>query len=1080
MKKIFFKPIFALAALLISGASAVQAQKQQTDSYPKGKYESIYIPEQNFQVGTTIYTANAAKIASDFTSSGYAAKSARNTTSFSSGKYDTPKKLQSPAITLPQVSGAEKLILQLDQAFEVEYKYDFVQVFISTNSSKSTSPTLVYNNTGKTNRISDYADLTQFAGQTITLYFNINADATEFGKGWNLYNISIFTTGQSSTKGGLALRSLNAANVAQIQMLNVKSDDFPKLVTAEFKALDAQGNFVSGLDINDFKYLDNNLNNLSCLHLREVGRIQTPVDVIFMIDNSGSMGSHMSQVKQNVEDLVAALNNKFDLRVGLFRWGIDGGGNPPCPITNYNFEGNPNGSGQDFWYLENKTNYALNDFFNLIWATNTTYGYYEPGWHALSYLANQTIDYRPNAQKVFILLGDESITGDINEYDCNYNLTYQATAIADLQQKGIQVFTITGNDTYSVADYQPIAAATGGMWYNVYSSDYTPIMSSIGQTIADKYILTYCLNTDLEYVEVDSICRPFKIAMKTNPSVNDELCYTPKKLPSITRTPATIALDNVAQPQNQALTVAVEICAPHTAITEVKFRYKQYNASTFTVQTLANGVASGNGCYTYSATIPASAVQNPNVEYLFEAYFADSTMIKSPTPSSSYSSWVITVLPNYPPNISNVTVSPVRDCDPIIICSKIVDNTSSLVKKELHYRIQQTPSVYISIDMTPCPSCGVDVYCATIPREAVDDAGLSYYLFATDNFDSQGWYGSPENPRTLTVSPTPASSSNPMTIQVLTPLITMMCGPAIPGDVLKSYFKNECGNYQVGGVTTVTQGLAIAALQAFGDSNLSDNYKDGFYIGDTIQVRLERNGYEYILESPTWEYAPLIYVGANQSAYMQPMYGSGAPNIQISGNNQVINAGTTITSTTNDTDFGLNNSAATHTFTITNIGCEVLTINGVFPDDTTSFSAYIAQNTVIQPSQSATFTVTYKANATATTYINVINSAAPAKFRFAVTGQKQGQTNSCNMVISPNPMPSYGSNVSFTLNALSTVTAKVYTTTGTLVQTAFGPLQMGAGTHSMYVQPSGLTHGQTYILSIETNVGVCSGSFVVQ
>ncbi|MDR1729962.1 MAG: hypothetical protein LBR52_04800 [Prevotellaceae bacterium] len=100
---------------------------------------------------------------------------------------------------------------------------------------------------------------------------------------------------------------------------------------------------------------------------------------------------------------------------------------------------------------------------------------------------------------------------------------------------------------------------------------------------------------------------------------------------------------------------------------------------------------------------------------------------------------------------------------------------------------------------------------------------------------------------------------------------------------------------------------------------------------------------------------------------------------------------------------------------------------------------------------------------------------------FAVAGQKQSTThNQCNMVIVPNPMPSYGSNVSFTLNSQSTVTGKVYTTQGVLVQTFFGPLTMGAGPHSMYLQPTNLTSGRSYIITIETNVGVCAGTFMMQ
>ncbi len=727
-----------LWAAVILGLSVTGVFAQQTDVLPKGKYESIYIPEQNFQVGTMIYNADANKIASDFSSSGYALQTKSGATSFSSGRYDAlpAYSLTSPAISLPQASDGEKLVLQLDQAFETEFQYDFVQVSVSEDGNSAAK--LIYNNSGKTKRVDDYADLTAYAGKTVRLHFTINADATDAGKGWDIYNISVFKTGQTQAALKSSLRSANASRVARIEMLNVKSDNFPDEITAEFKAFDAAGNFVPGLDLSDFLLFDNNLNNLSCLKLVPDG-IKQPVDVVFLVDNSGSMRTAMDKVNQNIEFLVTQLNQDFDLRVGLFRWGIDGGGNPPCPATNYSFEISNTGSGQDFWHLENSSNPSLSDFFSLVWDRNTVNGWYEPGWDALSHMANIQAGYRQNAQRVFILIGNEAVMDGTNQYDCQGNLTSQAQAIADLKREGIQTFTITANTTTSVADYKPIATATGGMWYDVNALDYSPILSAIGNVIADKYILTYCLNTDLEYVEVDDVCRPFEIQLKTTPTISDELCYTPQRMPSITRTAATKALDNVAQQQNRAITVAVDVCAPHTTIDRVVFRYKQHSQSVYTVQTLTAGTATGNGCYQYSATIPASAVQNPNVEYIFEAYFADGTMMKSPYPSSSFTSWVITVLPNLPPQISNVSVPAGQACTDITICAKIVDNTSNLVTKELHYRMQRTPSVFVSAPMMPCPSCGADYYCATIPRQAVDNDGVAYYIYAEDNFGSQGW-----------------------------------------------------------------------------------------------------------------------------------------------------------------------------------------------------------------------------------------------------------------------------------------------------------------------------------------------------
>ena len=370
------------------------------------------------------------------------------------------------------------------------------------------------------------------------------------------------------------------------------------------------------------------------------------------------------------------------------------------------------------------------------------------------------------------------------------------------------------------------------------------------------------------------------------------------------------------------------------------------------------------------------------------------------------------------------------------------------------------------------------MYCAEIPRNAVDNAGLFYYIYAQDNHGSQGWSGSPESPLQLTVPQVSPSTSNPMSIYVGIQSVSIFCEMIQIGDKISTYFQNECGNYQLGGSVTYSAGDAIMGMiivPAYGDSDPNDGYKDGFEDNDEVQVRLERNGYEYILQFPY----PVVYHPNYGNVMTRPIYGPGVPDITINYNGNGINAGSIQTSTANGTDFGEKSAAVTHTFTVQNVGCEDMVINGGTVDDAENFSI-AAPYAIVPPNGTYTFTVTYNAEETATTMVNLLNSASPSSYRFTVTGQAAGGSNfDCEMEISPNPVPSYGANIAFTLPELTTLTAKVLTISGTTVRTFFGPIMMGAGRHSLYLQPYDLIPGQSYIISVETNSGVCSKIFMV-
>jgi len=120
------------------------------------------------------------------------------------------------------------------------------------------------------------------------------------------------------------------------------------------------------------------------------------VDIVFLMDNSGSMGDEQDAVREHVHAFVDELEARgVNYQLGLCRFGASE--NSGHPII------------EDGGALTSDPNYFKND----LWSRNVTSGGFEPGWDAL-YEAATAFSFRPGAQKVFILITDETPTDDGN------------------------------------------------------------------------------------------------------------------------------------------------------------------------------------------------------------------------------------------------------------------------------------------------------------------------------------------------------------------------------------------------------------------------------------------------------------------------------------------------------------------------------------------------------------------------------------------------------------------------------------------------------------------------------------------
>jgi Mg-chelatase subunit ChlD len=192
----------------------------------------------------------------------------------------------------------------------------------------------------------------------------------------------------------------------------------------------------------------------------------SPVDVVLVIDASGSMGDEITDVKTELNDLIANLTADIpDLRMGVivFGWGV---------YDEYPTEDTHN-------YIELTDDFAsVKALINSLAAT----GGREP-WVDALYLAN-TWDWREDAAKLLILIGDEDCDPGIyvgyefleSDPGGTYNGSDLLNIVTQLKNQEVIISTVIcgGASVETVGQFEWIAAYTDG------ASVYLPDMENEG------------------------------------------------------------------------------------------------------------------------------------------------------------------------------------------------------------------------------------------------------------------------------------------------------------------------------------------------------------------------------------------------------------------------------------------------------------------------------------------------------------------------------------------------------------------------------------------------------------------------
>lgn len=791
-----------------------------------------------------------------------------------------------------------------------------------------------------------------------------------------------------------------------LQIINVNTENYPEAIFVEFTVTDEDDNFVEGLQEKDFIVKDNSTKKYSCKRLiQEFNEYKYPIDIVFLMDNSGTMKDEQKRISETLNDLLNGLSEKGDVKVALARYGHTGYAYQLLSNDEYIWADIIKANSLSvFSPLRNTTD--IEKFIVNVWNKNKLNGTYEPYYNALKWVAEQKLDYRDDATKIFIMIGDEAYGNN------NDTMPLEEDKVANtLSENGIQTFIIQ-NDDYK-DEYNKIIKQTNGKFYDVAKWDNNNILADIATKveIKEKYVLRYCIETDNTSCED---AREITIILnKDTISYN----YFPVKSATIERTAITSALDKKVIDTNTPIELSAIVSKNGNQIDTLKLFYLSEGKLYEKINTDCKVI--NDNQQEYSFTIPAEHVSGTHIAYYFETNakvelndYSRITKITSPAHTHELFTWTIAINPCKAPIISNVNNQIAVPCRSINISANVTDDNLETVM--LDYRMSNIDTDYKNVEMIQQLK---DHYIAFIPAESAADASIEYFIVATDKTGLQAHYGTPENPIIQKIEALSVTSKqDPMEIIIYgLDRITIGCNPITEKDTIAAYYPMRCGR-------TVTDVLCSYAtwdklikgfrLTVYGTSSNS-NVKNGFEKGDDIKLKLIQNGIDYILENHNIKYSP----NARITDFPYIAIGPKEPKASFYIENKQIERDS-------DIDFGLCDRETTKIITLKNTGCENLYIRDITLDnklfeiklfETEADKEGILK--ILAPGESVnidiSYTPTFDANATLEIHTNIPSDHI---YRFTLSGKSLTVSPCATLKMQP-LTPKYGESISLSFDA---------------------------------------------------------------
>lgn len=430
-------------------------------------------------------------------------------------------------------------------------------------------------------------------------------------------------------------------------------------------------------------------------------------DIVFIMDNSGSMSNEQDSVRVNVTNFVNNLQaTGIDFALGLCRYGESGD-----PII------------EDMGILTKDPSYFKND----VWNRNITSGGVEKGYYAVK-LSSSGFSFHPGAKKVFIMITDETP---------DQGITKLPEALSICETNDISLYVLTLEALF--AKFQPITSVTNGSCFNIYST-FDTILSTISTQISCSYRIKYKSNNPEIFGKENIVELRATYNGKTAVAVDS---YIIGAEPEIVRTQSTKDIHLTPLTEYAAIKIEAKITDHYTPfVKSAVLNYRKTGTTSFKSVTMT-----AENDSVYYADIPTIEVRSPGVDYYITATDGENTSA-DPAEEPLLNAYQIAVLPNIAPLIVHTPVILSEAGKPITITAKITDTTLSLKETYLYYK-KAGQLTYIKSEMTFQPD---STYKAVIPSSYVTTEGVEYYILAKDNFLLAGYAGTSGEPYQITVS----------------------------------------------------------------------------------------------------------------------------------------------------------------------------------------------------------------------------------------------------------------------------------------------------------------------------------------
>lgn len=625
-------------------------------------------------------------------------------------------KIISPAIDLPQIVTAnfEKLCISFEEWYHLESDYDIGTVEISTDNGNCWTGIDFRSGTNGEDWTKRTIYLDNYAGQKIRLAFSVHSDESISGHGWGVRNITISKqTFDKSLFSKAKQPNLKSVNVGISGVLNsLSSQNFPYIYMNI--ALEENGNGITYLTKSNFSITENNI-PVTQYNVTAPDGVSSSklVDIVFIVDNSGSFDNYQNATRNNMiqfVDQLAASGNDFAL--GLCRFG------------QYTSSGSP--ILEDNGQLSSDKNY----FKNTVWLRNVTDGSKEPAYHAIVRSA-QGFNFRPGAQKIFIILADENP---------NQGGATKQEATDACVNNYISLFSMTTSVSAALND---IATASNGRSYNI-TDPFNDILNDISASITANYLISY----KSPVPQLDGNLRNVNVTVndnvKTMTSINITGNYIPGSAPIITRTPETINLDTKGWNIGQSFLISATITDAIAPFVQTATLYcKKSSETDFTAIAMTQ-----QGTDNWVATIPGSFSVFPGIDYYIAA--SDGVITSSLPSVQPYSNpFQIAILPNSKPVITHtVPITTYSPGNSIQFQATVSDNTNWVDNVNLFYR-REGDLLYTKVAMNLISGTKNNGNYSCSFQTPLDATAIEYYIMAIDDNYLSSLWASPDNPQRI-------------------------------------------------------------------------------------------------------------------------------------------------------------------------------------------------------------------------------------------------------------------------------------------------------------------------------------------